>query len=76
MDKHFRVAYSCCSIPKKASLVLVQITLIDQNERFVFKPLLYELLTDRAGDMDVAPTFSKLLAGTSVTFKQVCVGTR
>lgn len=37
----------------------------------MFKPLLYELLTDKAGALDVAPPFKTILAGTSVTFMQV-----
>ncbi|GFR52490.1 hypothetical protein Agub_g15060, partial [Astrephomene gubernaculifera] len=40
-----------------------QVTLIDQSERFVFKPLLYELLAGGAGLAEVAPTFNQLLGG-------------
>ena len=29
------------------------ITLVDQNDRFVFKPLMYELLAGRAPDFEV-----------------------
>lgn len=45
-----------------------QITLVDANERFVFKPLLYELLSGAAGEEEVAPTFEKILRPTSVSF--------
>lgn len=47
-----------------------RVTLIDQSERFVFKPLLYELLTGAAGDDEVAPPFSQLLAPYPVAFVQ------
>ncbi|KAA6421376.1 MAG: NADH dehydrogenase chloroplastic mitochondrial-like [Trebouxia sp. A1-2] len=39
-----------------------QITLIDQNEQFVFKPLLYELINGGATPEEVAPMFADLLA--------------
>lgn len=49
-----------------------QITLIDQNEQFVFKPLLYELINGGAKPEEVAPLFSDLLAPmTSTSFVQV-----
>ena len=47
-----------------------QVTLIDQSERFVFKPLLYELLNGGARADEVAPPFSQLLAPYSVNFIQ------
>ncbi|MEM9136098.1 MAG: NAD(P)/FAD-dependent oxidoreductase [Cyanobacteria bacterium P01_F01_bin.42] len=43
-----------------------QITLIDQNERFVFLPFLYELLTNEMQLWEIAPTFEQLLAKSSV----------
>lgn len=50
----------------------LQITLIDQNEQFVFKPLLYELINGGAKPEEVAPLFSDLLAPmTSTKFVQV-----
>lgn len=39
-----------------------RITLVDQNDRFVFKPLLYDLLTKTASEDEVAPEYSALLA--------------
>jgi hypothetical protein len=42
------------------------ITLVDQAPRFVFKPLLYELLSADAGEDDVAPEYAALLADSSV----------
>ncbi|KAF8058094.1 NDC1 [Scenedesmus sp. PABB004] len=47
-----------------------RITLVDQGERFVFKPLLYELLNGTADAWEVAPTFAQLLAPYTITFVQ------
>ena len=47
-----------------------QITLIDQHERFVFLPFLYELITDEMKVWEIAPTFKQLLAKSSVQFIQ------
>ncbi|CAK9257160.1 unnamed protein product [Sphagnum jensenii] len=45
-----------------------QVLLIDQSERFVFKPLLYELLTKEVDSWEIAPTFKELLLNTSIQF--------
>ncbi|KAJ4715191.1 alternative NAD(P)H-ubiquinone oxidoreductase C1, chloroplastic/mitochondrial-like [Melia azedarach] len=45
-----------------------QVLLVDQSERFVFKPMLYELLTGEVDSWEIAPRFSELLANTSVQF--------
>ncbi|CAI9113048.1 OLC1v1013575C1 [Oldenlandia corymbosa var. corymbosa] len=45
-----------------------QVVLVDQSERFVFKPLLYELLSGEVDPWEIAPCFSDLLANTSVQF--------
>ncbi|GJP78290.1 hypothetical protein CLOP_g8614 [Closterium sp. NIES-67] len=47
-----------------------QVLLVDQSERFVFKPLLYELLTQDVTVWEIAPKFSELLRSTGVTFLQ------
>ncbi|MCF2972024.1 NAD(P)/FAD-dependent oxidoreductase [Synechococcus sp. Nb3U1] len=47
-----------------------QITLVDRQERFVFAPLLYELLTGEMEDWEVAPRFQNLLSPESVQFVQ------
>jgi NADH dehydrogenase len=47
-----------------------QITLVDQNQRFLFSPLLYELMTDELEDWEVAPLFSELIARTPIQFQQ------
>ncbi|MBD2258529.1 NAD(P)/FAD-dependent oxidoreductase [Pseudanabaena sp. FACHB-2040] len=43
-----------------------RITLVEPHDRFTFTPLLYELLTRELGQQEVAPTYSQLLAKTSV----------
>ncbi|EPS72706.1 hypothetical protein M569_02050, partial [Genlisea aurea] len=45
-----------------------QVVLVDQSERFVFKPLLYELLSGEVDEWEIAPRFSDLLSKTSVQF--------
>ncbi|NDJ16953.1 NAD(P)/FAD-dependent oxidoreductase [Myxacorys almedinensis] len=47
-----------------------QITLVDQRDRFVFSPLLYELVTGEMQTWEVAPPYAELLAGTEIRFKQ------
>ncbi|XP_054804519.1 alternative NAD(P)H-ubiquinone oxidoreductase C1, chloroplastic/mitochondrial [Prosopis cineraria] len=47
-----------------------QVLLVDQSERFVFKPLLYELLSGEVDEWEIAPRFLDLLANTSVQFLQ------
>lgn len=67
----------CCFLPDADNCVDlwvadVQITLIDQNEQFVFKPLLYELINGGATPEEVAPMFADLLAPmNSTSFVQV-----
>eukprot|EP00566_Odontella_aurita_P005937 CAMPEP_0113583042 /NCGR_PEP_ID=MMETSP0015_2-20120614/32272_1 /TAXON_ID=2838 /ORGANISM="Odontella" /LENGTH=565 /DNA_ID=CAMNT_0000487825 /DNA_START=203 /DNA_END=1900 /DNA_ORIENTATION=+ /assembly_acc=CAM_ASM_000160 len=46
------------------------ITLVDDKERFVFLPLLYELCVDAASVEEVAPTYRSLLEGTGVRFER------
>lgn len=49
------------------------IVLIEPRERFVFKPLLYELLTSEMHAEQVCPSYAEILAGRSVTFVQASV---
>jgi len=44
------------------------IILIDCDERFTFKPLLYELLSEEMSESQVCPRFSELLSGRHITF--------
>ncbi|MBE9044456.1 NAD(P)/FAD-dependent oxidoreductase [Pleurocapsales cyanobacterium LEGE 10410] len=47
-----------------------EITLIDQSDRFLFSPLLYELITEEMQSWEIAPPFAELLAHTGVVFHQ------
>jgi len=47
-----------------------KITLVDKNDRFLFTPLLYELLTGEMQSWEIAPSYSELLEGTEIEFVQ------
>jgi demethylphylloquinone reductase len=44
------------------------VTLVDQAERFTFKPLLYEIISGTASASEVAPTYAAILQPYSVDF--------
>ena len=46
------------------------VILIDRTERFVFRPLLYEYLTEEMNDNQVNPRYEELLKGSGVKFIQ------
>ncbi len=50
-----------------------KVVLIDRNDRFCFKPLLYEYFSGQMDAMQVVPRYEDLLQGTGVTFVQDCV---
>ena len=50
-----------------------KITLVERNDNFLFTPLLYELITGELQRWEIAPTYQKLLAGTSIKFCQQIV---
>lgn len=50
-----------------------EIVLVDQSDRFLFSPLLYELLTGELQTWEIAPPFAELLQGTGVRFYQAIV---
>jgi NADH dehydrogenase len=50
-----------------------EIVLVDQRDRFLFSPLLYELLTGELQTWEIAPPYIELLAGTGVHFYQAAV---
>lgn len=50
-----------------------EIILVEQKDRFLFSPLLYELLTGELQSWEIAPPFSELLAETKVRFVQGAV---
>lgn len=47
-----------------------EITLVDQRDRFVFLPLLYELITGELESWEIAPPFAELFANTDIKFCQ------
>ncbi|PSO50896.1 MAG: FAD-dependent oxidoreductase [Cyanobacteria bacterium SW_9_44_58] len=47
-----------------------EITLVDQRDRFLFTPLLYELLTGELQSWEIAPPFTEVLANTKINFVQ------
>jgi NADH:ubiquinone reductase (non-electrogenic) len=51
----------------------VEIVLIDQRDRFLFAPLLYELVTGELATWEIAPAYSELLADTRIRFIQTTV---
>ena len=50
-----------------------KITLIDKSDRFLFSPLLYELVTEELQTWEIAPPFEEILASTGILFHQGCV---
>jgi demethylphylloquinone reductase len=50
-----------------------EITLVDQRDRFVFLPLLYELVTKELETWEIAPPYIELLANTGIQFRQAAV---
>lgn len=46
------------------------IVLIDPQERFSFKPLLYEIISGELVEDSICPTYESLLAGSDITFVQ------
>lgn len=60
-----RLSQFPCHLPDKPEIILVE-----QNDRFLFSPLLYELLTGELQAWEIAPPFSELLAETNVRFVQ------
>lgn len=50
-----------------------EIVLIDKSDRFLFSPLLYELITEEMQTWEIAPPFEEILAHTEVVFRQAVV---
>ncbi len=50
-----------------------EIILIDKSDRFLFTPLLYELITEEMQTWEIAPPYEELLADTPIRFHQGCV---
>ena len=50
-----------------------RVTLVDRADRFVFKPMLYELVNETMKDWEVCPSFEDLLRPTEIRFKNAAV---
>ncbi|MCU0565477.1 MAG: NAD(P)/FAD-dependent oxidoreductase [Oculatellaceae cyanobacterium Prado106] len=50
-----------------------EIVLVDQRDRFLFLPLLYELVTRELETWEIAPDYTELLANTPIQFRQAMV---
>ncbi|MCL6432603.1 MAG: NAD(P)/FAD-dependent oxidoreductase [Leptolyngbyaceae cyanobacterium HOT.MB2.61] len=50
-----------------------EIVLVDRSDRFLFSPLLYELMTGELQTWEISPPFEELLVGTGVRFYQSVV---
>ncbi len=62
--------YTALYLQKYRHLRDSQITLIEPKGRFLFTPMMYELITDELKEWEIAPTYSSLLAGTNVNWQQ------
>ncbi|MDF0553707.1 NAD(P)/FAD-dependent oxidoreductase [Kamptonema sp. UHCC 0994] len=51
-----------------------EIILVDRRDRFLFSPLLYEILTGELQTWEIAPPFAELLKDTGIRFYQGTVG--
>lgn len=63
--------YTGLYLQKYRHLKDCQITLIEPKERFLFTPMMYELITDELKEWEIAPTYSSLVAGTNITWHQI-----
>lgn len=62
--------YTALYLQKYRHLRDSQIVLIEPKDRFLFTPMMYELITDELKEWEIAPTYSSLLVGKNVTWKQ------
>ncbi len=62
--------YTALSLVRLPWAEMPEIVLIDKSDRFLFTPLLYELVTGELQEWEIAPTFADLLADTGIHFVQ------
>ena len=62
--------YTALYLQKYRHLRNSKIVLIEPKERFLFTPMMYELITDELKEWEIVPTYSSLLSGTNVVWKQ------
>ena len=66
----FAGLYTALYLQKYRSLKNSSITLVEPRDRFLFTPLLYEVLTEELLLWEVAPSYATLLAGTPIQWQQ------
>lgn len=62
--------YTALYLQKYRHLRNSRITLIEPKARFLFTPMMYELITDELKDWEIAPTYSGLIAGSNIEWQQ------
>ncbi|MEO0541891.1 MAG: FAD-dependent oxidoreductase, partial [Cyanobacteria bacterium P01_A01_bin.105] len=62
--------YTAVYLQKYRHLRDCEITLVEPRDQFLFTPLLYEILTDELQVWEIAPTYSALVAGKNIHWKQ------
>lgn len=62
--------YTALYLQKYRHLQGSRITLIEPRDQFLFTPMMYELITDELKVWEIAPTYSSLIAGTNIIWKQ------
>ncbi|MEO0756441.1 MAG: NAD(P)/FAD-dependent oxidoreductase [Cyanobacteria bacterium J06648_16] len=62
--------YTAVYLQKYRHLRSCEITLIEPQDQFLFTPLLYEILTDELQLWEIAPTYSALVAGQNIRWRQ------
>lgn len=62
--------YTALYLQKYRHLKHCSLTLIEPRDRFLFTPLLYEVLTEELLLWEVAPFYQTLLAGTNIQWRQ------
>ena len=64
--------YTALYLQKYRHLRNSRILLIEPKDRFLFTPMMYELITDELQEWEIAPTYTSLIAGTNIVWKQDC----
>jgi len=62
--------YTALYLQKYRHLQGARITLIEPKERFLFTPMMYELITGELKEWEIAPTYGSLITGTNITWLQ------
>lgn len=62
--------YTALYLQKYRHLRNSRILLIEPKDRFLFTPMMYELITDELKEWEIAPTYTSLVAGTNIVWKQ------